>query len=120
MYETPLQTRYLKAKLSYKNKENEIKEILINIEPPKMKALQKITEAAKKINLMSSEDKQSPEKAVEIIDDMLNILALILNKNKENFKFSNDLISEIFDEEEMENFIFVYLKWVNEARKNPN
>jgi elongation factor P hydroxylase len=78
----------------------------LDIEPPKLKILKKITALSK-------------SKGVEAIDDLAEAVRMILNKNKTGFKVSEDAIDEL-DFDQLIEIITEYFKWLGEVRKSPN
>lgn len=99
--------RYFEVKLSINDDEgNEIKSITVEVEPPKLKVLKKITAISKGTN----------EDAIENLTDSIRIM---LNKNKAKTKVSEDYIEEL-DLDQMNNLLMEYFKWLGETKESKN
>ena len=99
-----INTRYFDIKITVKDDDGEEHTVSLNVEPPKLITLKKI------IILSKNKDDE---------DSMFEMMRLILNKNKTNYKVPNEIIEnlnidqckEIFDK---------YSKWINKNRQDPN
>lgn len=101
MYDmTKVKKRYFDMKLSNGK--------FIQIEPPKIKDLKKITEIS---------HKSGEEMTAKDLDDIYTIIKLIMNKNKQNYKVPTELI-ESMDLDSIYEFINAYIEWLNSVKKN--
>ena len=82
------------------------KEIVLEIEPPTKKMLNKI------IKLRSGKEEDT-------MDDLYEAVGMILNKNKTGKKISDEVI-EKFNYDEINEIITKYFEWLGETQKNPN
>jgi hypothetical protein len=78
----------------------------LDVEPPKLKVLKKITALAK----VRSED---------AFDDLTEALRLILSKNKTGTKVPEELIGEL-DFDEMNEILTRYFEWLAQSKNSPN
>ena len=105
MYDmTALVTRYFKIKL--KNG------LFLELEPPKLKVLKKISSLSKSISAKELTDKD--------ITILAEAIALSLSKNKQNKTISIDTVENMFDIDEMYDFLSNYFKWVGEIQNQKN
>lgn len=77
------------------------KSISISVYPPKVKAVNDLQQ----LNSNAS------------IAELTDIIAAILNNNKENVVFTSDFVGEIFDIEEISIFLEEFFDWVAECKK---
>lgn len=105
MYDmTKFRTRYFNMKL--KNGR------VIDIEPPKMKVLKKISAL--------SETKDSEDLSENDIANLTEAVALALNKNKQGYKVTASNIEDDYDILEIVNFLTAYFNWVNSIQNSKN
>lgn len=78
-------------------------EYSVSIFPPKMSVLRDFS----RLNTESADS----------FDKMIEIIAKIVSKNQENIKFSADEIAEIFDFDDVNNFINDFFDWLKESKK---
>lgn len=78
----------------------------LSIEPPKLKILRRLE---KLFNI--NENKT---------EELINILSVILSKNKTGFKVSEDFIEQNFNTDEIAGLLEVYFNWLNETVNDPN
>lgn len=105
MYDmTKFRTRYFNMKL--KNGR------IIDIEPPKMKVLKKISAL--------SETKDSEDLSENDIANLTEAVALALNKNKQGYKVTANNVEEDYDILEIVDFLTAYFKWVNSIQNSKN
>lgn len=105
MYDmTNLTTRYFKIKLK-DGKE-------LELEPPKLKILRKISKLSKSIN--------NDELAESDIENLSEAISLSLSKNKQKIDISTDYVEDNFDIDEMYDFLFKYYSWVGEIQNSKN
>lgn len=105
MYDmTKFKTRYFNMKL--KNGK------VIDIEPPKMKILKKITSL--------SEIKDSEELSEKDIANLTEAVTLALNKNRQNYKITIEKVDEDYDILEIVDFLNAYFDWVNSIQNSKN
>lgn len=81
--------------------DNNNKSISISVYPPKVKAVNDLQQ----LNSDAS------------IAELTDIIAAILNNNKENVVFASDFVGEIFDIEEISIFLEEFFDWVAECKK---
>lgn len=87
--------------------EIKLNELVLKVEPPKMKTLKKI------LSLTNV-------KSEEAIDELAEAIRLILSKNSRGHQISTELIDEL-DYDQMLLVIEEFFKWMQEARKtDPN
>lgn len=96
--------RYFGITLYLEEDEKE-KSVSINVEPPKVKTLKKLTSLAN-----SSEDK--------VIDELEEAIIELLSKNKERIKI-NEYVEELTIDE-MTELLTAFFKWLNEEKKAKN
>ena len=75
----------------------------LSVYPPKMKILRKFS----KIN---NEDDDS-------IDDVISCIAEFISRNKENIHLSADDIDDIFDVDDINNFLSDFFEWIKLNKK---
>lgn len=78
----------------------------IEVEPPKLKALKKIT------SLSKSRDEDA-------IDDLAAAVGMILSKNKAKYIIPTEIIDEL-DLDQMGEILEKYFEWVNKEKNSPN
>lgn len=83
-----------------------LEEISLDVEPPKLKALKKITALAK-----SREE--------EAMDDLVEAVSMILNKNKTKYKVSEELIDEL-DFDQINEILTAFFEWLTKSKNAPN
>lgn len=104
MYDmTKLKTRYFDIKL--KNGR------ILNIEPPKMKVLKKISVLSE----IKEEDLTGSD-----ITNLLEAVSLALSKNKQGVKISAEKVEEEYDIFELVEFLIAYFNWVNQIQESKN
>lgn len=91
--------RYFEIKLS-----TEEKSIIVNVEPPKLKALKHLQE-------ISSKDEVN-------IDEVTSAVSKVLNKNKENRDVSEYV--ENMDIDELQAVLIAYFEWINGEKNSKN
>ena len=96
--------RYFGITLYLEEDEKE-KSVSINVEPPKVKTLKKLTSLAN-----SSEDKT--------IDELEEAIIELLSKNKEKIKI-NEYVEELTIDE-MTELLTAFFKWLKEEKKAKN
>lgn len=83
-----------------------IDNITLDVEPPKLKVLKKITTLSK-------------ARGEDAINDLSEAIAMILSKNKTNYKVSDELIDEL-DIDQMSEILTKYFEWLSSVRSSPN
>lgn len=105
MYDmTKFKTRYFNIKL----KNNKI----IDIEPPKMKILNKIAAL--------SGIKNNKELSKTDISNLIEAVCLALNKNRQGYKITANQIEEEYNVLEIMNFLSSYFDWVKSIQNIKN
>ena len=84
----------------------------LELEPPKLKVLKKISQLSKLTN--------GAELTVEDIESLSTAIALSLSKNKSNVKITSDEVEELFDIDDMYDFLTKYFGWVSEIQNSKN
>ncbi len=98
--------RYFEVKLSLTDDNGEIiKSIDVEVEPPKVKVLKRLTGLTK-----------SKENTMEELTECIN---LILNKNKTKSTIPVEYIYDM-DFDEMENLFLKYFEWLSSTKNLPN
>lgn len=98
--------RYFEVKLSLTDDNGEIiKSIDVEVEPPKVKVLKRLTGLTK-----------SKDNTMEELTECIN---LILNKNKTKSTISVEYIDDM-DFDEMQNLILKYFEWLSSTKNLPN
>lgn len=99
--------RYFEVKLHETNDNGEIvSSITVEVEPPKLKALKKITSLSK-------------SKEENAIEDLTESIKMILNKNKSKSIVSDKYIDEL-DSDQMNELLTEYFSWLNKNKNSPN
>lgn len=99
--------RYFEVTLYKTNDEGEIEgSISVEVEPPKLKVLKKITGLSK-------------VKDETAIEDLTDSIRLILNKNKAKKKVDEEYIDDL-DMDQMNMLLNAYFDWLNETKNSPN
>lgn len=83
-----------------------IGDLALEVEPPKLKALKKITALAKSRN-------------EDAIDDLSAAVGMILSKNKSEYKLPNEVIDEL-DLDQMNEILTAYFQWLAKTKNDPN
>lgn len=105
MYDmTKLKTRYFNMRL--KNGK------IIDIEPPRLKILRKISAL--------SNTKESEELSEIDIKNLIEATALALNKNRQGYKVTAEIIEEHYNIEDIMDFLNNYFDWINETQNLKN
>lgn len=105
MYDmTKLKTNYFNFKL--KNGK------ILDIEPPKLKILKKM------LGLSGSLDKE--ELSEKELDNLIEAVTLAINKNKQGYKITNDQVCDLFNINELMDFLTKYFAWVNKNQSSKN
>lgn len=79
--------------------------IEINVEPPKLKVLKRLTSLAK-------------SKEEDVIENLEGAITDLLNKNKEKIKV--DKYVEEFSIDEMQQLLTAFFKWLNQEKNSKN
>ena len=97
--------RYFDIKLSVIIEET-VKELKLEVEPPKLKTLKKITSLNKNRN-------------EEMLDDLIDAVGMILSKNKAGKKVSDEIMDELnFDQ--LTGILDAYFEWLGKEKNSPN
>ncbi|WP_143316866.1 hypothetical protein [Clostridium sp. HBUAS56017] len=83
-----------------------IGDLTLDVEPPKIKALKKIT-ALSKANDESA------------MDELTEAVKLILSKNKKKCKVPEKVIDEL-DLDQIQQILIEFFKWLSESKNSPN
>lgn len=99
--------RYFEVKLSETNDVGDIvSDITVEVEPPKLKVLKKITSISK-------------SKEENAIEDLTESIKMILNKNKSKSIVPDKYIEEL-DSDQMNELLTAYFSWLNKNKNSPN
>lgn len=105
MYDmTKYQVRYFDVKLK--------KGKIINVEPPKMKVLKKISTLS---NIQNNNELTERD-----IANLTEAVSLAISKNKQGYKVSAENIDEEYNIIEIMDFLNNYFSWVNEIHESKN
>ena len=83
-----------------------IDNLTLDVEPPKIKVLKKITAIAKSKN-------------EDAMDDLAIAIGMILSKNKSGYKVPEDVIDEL-DIDQMTEILTKFFEWLSNVKKDPN
>lgn len=83
-----------------------INDLTLEVEPPKLKALKKITALSKSRN-------------EDTIDDLSEAVGMILSKNKLGIKVSDEIIDEL-DLDQMNEILTAYFEWLSKEKTSKN
>lgn len=78
----------------------------LEVEPPKIKALKKLTTLSK-------------SKGEDTMENLSEAIKMILRKNKNNINVSDDLVEEL-DLDEMNEILTAYFEWIANSKNSPN
>lgn len=83
-----------------------IGDLTLEVEPPKVKVLKKITSLSKTKN-------------EDAMDDLAEAVRLILSKNKSKHEVSEKIIDEL-DFDQLEQILSAYFDWMAKTKNSPN
>ena len=83
-----------------------IADLTLEVEPPKVKVLKKITALAK-------------EKEEDQMEDLAEAIRIILSKNKDGYKVSEEIIDEL-DFDQMNEILTEFFRWLANSKNSPN
>ena len=99
--------RYFEVRLQVTNDEGEVtNNIKVEVEPPKLKVLKKITSLSK-------------SRQEDAINDLTEAIEMLLNKNKAKSKVQDEFIEEL-DLDQMNELLTEYFEWLNKSKNSPN
>jgi hypothetical protein len=99
--------RYFVIKINVETSEDKLPKIqIIEVEPPKLKTLKKITALAK-------------TKDENAMDDLTEAVRTILSKNKAGYKVPEEVIDEL-DFDQMNEILTAYFEWLSNSKQDPN
>jgi hypothetical protein len=96
-----IKKRYFKLKING---------IVVELSPPKIKVLKKITSLSK-----GAEDAQDGE----VIEDLTEAVKLMLSNNKAKTKIPDELVEDL-DFDELVEILKSYFTWLKNTKNNPN
>jgi len=106
--------RYFGIKLSYIDEEEKVHTAQLEVEPPKIKVLKKIT-ALSKARKVDGEDAENQDVMAELSEAVRNLLS----KNKGEYKVPMDYIDDLnFDQ--MQGILTAYFEWLSKEKNSPN
>lgn len=80
--------------------------VALEVEPPKLKTLKKITSLSKSRN-------------EDAMNDLAEAVGMLLNKNKSNYQVSEDFIDDL-DFDQMNEILTAYFEWLAKSKNSPN
>ncbi|WP_366914626.1 hypothetical protein [Clostridium sp.] len=80
--------------------------MILDVEPPKLKVLKKITALSKSKN-------------EDAIDDLAEAVGMILNKNKSGYKITSEMVDDL-DLDQMNEVLTAYFEWLSKEKNSPN
>nr|WP_300380080.1 hypothetical protein [Clostridium sp.] len=83
-----------------------INDVILDVEPPKLKVLKKITALSKSKN-------------EDAIDDLAEAVGMILNKNKSGYKITSEMVDDL-DLDQMNEVLTAYFEWLSKEKNSPN
>ena len=83
-----------------------LNDLVLEVEPPKLKALKKITSLSK-----SREE--------DAITDLAEAVQMILSKNKKKYVVSDEIIDEL-DLDQMSDILTAYFEWLGKEKASKN
>jgi len=83
-----------------------LNDLVLEVEPPKLKALKKITSLSK-----SREE--------DAITDLAEAVQMILSKNKKKYVVSDEIIDEL-DLDQMSDILTAYFEWLSKEKSSKN
>jgi len=97
--------RYFGIKLTVMVEETK-KELVLEVEPPKLKALKRITTLSK-------------SRKEEMLDDLTEAVGIILSKNKDHKKVTEEFMGEL-DFDQLLAILDAYFEWLGKEKNSPN
>lgn len=104
--------RYFDIRITVEETNGKTKIIELQIEPPTLKQLSKLTEVA-------AVSKSTPEKMKDAMNDLCLAVKNILSKNKTGYKVPSSYV-ESLDLDQLNAIFTAYMEWVNAERKVKN
>ncbi|SCL88034.1 hypothetical protein [Sporanaerobacter sp. PP17-6a] len=98
--------RYFDLKLKVEDDNGAMKNIQLQIKPPKIKTLKKV------IALSAVKDE-------EAIDDLADAVKMILANNKSNYKVTDKIVDNL-NIDQLNTILVAYFQWLSIEQKNPN
>lgn len=98
--------RYFEIQISVEDDEGQEHSAHLEVEPPRIKALKKITALSK----VREED---------AMNDLSAAIAMILNKNKEKYKVPDEIIDNL-DFDQMDGILSEYFEWLSKEKNSKN
>lgn len=83
-----------------------LEDLTLYVEPPKLKVLKKITA------LTGMKDNES-------MDSLVEAVGMILNKNKDKIKVTDELLDEL-DLDQLNEILVAYFDWLNKEKQSKN
>ncbi len=83
-----------------------INDLELEVEPPKVKVLRKITSLAN-------------EKNEDVMENLAEAVKMILSKNKTGYQVPDDIIDEL-DFDQLTEILTAYFNWIGKVRNSPN
>jgi hypothetical protein len=83
-----------------------IEGVQLQVEPPKLKTLKKITSLSK----VKKEDS---------IEELTEAVKMMLNKNKDNYTVSDELVEEL-DFDQLTSILTSFFEWLNNTKNSKN
>lgn len=99
-----IKKRYFRVQL-----EKDGKELILDLKPPSMRIMRQLTDAYKK----------GTKEDVTAVDDIIEAVQAILNKNKTGYKVGRDWVEEM-SIDQIRNILQAYIAWTNDTRETKN
>jgi len=106
--------RYFGIKLSYIDEEEETHTAQLEVEPPKIKVLKKIT-ALSKMRKNDSEDSENQD----VMAELSEAVRTLLSKNKNEYKVPMEYIDDL-DFDQLQGILTAYFEWLAKEKNSPN
>lgn len=83
---------------------------ILDVEPPKLKALKKILKLSSIKNEMTEKD----------FDSLILAVSMALSKNKQNYKVTTEWLEDNHNIDELQDLLINYFNWVDEIENSKN
>jgi TPP-dependent 2-oxoacid decarboxylase len=83
-----------------------LNDLELEVEPPKLKALKKITSLSKSRN-------------EDAMDDLVEAICMLLSKNKNKYIVSEDIVGDL-DLDQMTAILTAFFGWLDKEKNSPN
>jgi len=111
---TTISKRYFGIKLSYIDEEEKAHVAQLEVSPPKIKVLKKIT-ALSKARKVDGEDAENQDVMAELSEAVKSLLS----KNKNEYKVPMEYIDDL-DFDQLQGILTAYFEWLSKEKNSPN